>query len=183
MQHFYQNIQGWSDGIPEIYDLMIHLIPGPAHFVEVGAWKGKSAAYMAVAIINSGKEIKFDCVDSWEGSYAQPELLNDPLVLAGTLLGHFKDNMAPVEGHYTAVKGMSVNAAKLYEDNSLDFVFIDASHDYDNVKADIKAWYPKVKSGGYLGGHDYYGEDIRRAVIEVLGPVSDNVFSCYVQKP
>jgi hypothetical protein len=37
----------------------------------------------------------------------------------------------------------------------LDFVFLDAAHDYDNVKADITAWRSKVKSGGYLGGHDY----------------------------
>jgi len=181
MQHFYQNIQGWADGIPEIYDAMIKVAPESAHFVEVGTWKGKSAAYMAVAIINSGKVIKFDCVDSWEGSFNQPELLNDPLVLTGSLLDHFNDNMKPVAGHYTAVKGLSVAAASLYQDKSLDFVFLDAAHDYENIKADINAWLPKVKIGGYLGGHDYYGEDIRRAVLEKFGTVQDNVISWITQ--
>lgn len=37
----------------------------------------------------------------------------------------------------------------------LDFVYIDASHDYDSVVADIQVWWPKVKPGGILGGHDF----------------------------
>ena len=44
---------------------------------------------------------------------------------------------------------------KRYKDSSLDFVFLDASHTYEDVKADIQAWKPKIKKGGYLGGHDF----------------------------
>lgn len=39
--------------------------------------------------------------------------------------------------------------------NGLDFVYIDGDHSYENVEADIVAWYPKVRLGGVLGGHDY----------------------------
>lgn len=50
----------------------------------------------------------------------------------------------------------TVEAAKLYEDGSFDFVFIDADHSYEAVRADIAAWAPKVRVGGWLGGHDYH---------------------------
>jgi predicted O-methyltransferase YrrM len=53
------------------------------------------------------------------------------------------------------IRGLSVEVAKQFEDRSLDFVYIDAQHDYANVKADIAAWEPKVRLGGILSGHDY----------------------------
>ena len=49
----------------------------------------------------------------------------------------------------------SVEGAKKFPVNSLDFVYIDAAHDYANVKADVEAWYPLVKDGGVIGGHDF----------------------------
>jgi predicted O-methyltransferase YrrM len=56
----------------------------------------------------------------------------------------------------TIVKKYSVDAAKDVPDGSLDFVYIDAAHDYDNVKADLEAWTPKVKIGGLVSGDDFY---------------------------
>jgi predicted O-methyltransferase YrrM len=50
----------------------------------------------------------------------------------------------------------SVEASKTFEDKSVDFVFIDAGHTYEEVVEDIKSWLPKVKKGGFIGGHDYY---------------------------
>lgn len=52
----------------------------------------------------------------------------------------------------------SNQAAKLFADDSLDFVYIDANHKYDAVKEDIELWWPKVKSGGMFCGHDYIHE-------------------------
>ena len=49
----------------------------------------------------------------------------------------------------------SVEAAEKVPDRSLDFVFIDARHDYDSVKEDLEAWFPKVRPGGVIAGHDY----------------------------
>lgn len=46
-------------------------------------------------------------------------------------------------------------AANLFNDWSLDFVYIDANHTYEAVVEDISLWYPKIKSGGILAGHDY----------------------------
>jgi len=49
----------------------------------------------------------------------------------------------------------SVDAAKKFNDNTFDFVYIDASHVYKDVMDDCIAWLPKVKPGGVLCGHDY----------------------------
>lgn len=49
----------------------------------------------------------------------------------------------------------SVEAAARIPDASLDFVYIDARHDYDSVREDVLAWLPKVRPGGILAGHDY----------------------------
>ena len=56
---------------PLLYSEMVKRFSSESHFVEIGSWKGMSAAYMAVEIANSDKDIKFDCVDIWamhEGS-------------------------------------------------------------------------------------------------------------------
>ena len=54
----------------------------------------------------------------------------------------------------TIIQGLSTGASKLCR-GDLDFVFIDANHTYDFVRADIEAWYPLIKHGGLLTGHDY----------------------------
>jgi cephalosporin hydroxylase len=119
-----------------------------AHFVEVGVFLGKSLSFLAVEIINSGKNIRLDAVDTFEGS---PE----KEVREKTLYDNFLQNIEPIKDYINVIKSDSVEAAKQYEDNSLDFVYIDASHHYEYVKADILAWLPKIKAGGYIGGHDY----------------------------
>ena len=55
MDHFYQNIHGWFD-FQTLYTKMVEEHSTNSHFVEVGAFYGKSAAYMAVEIANSGKK-------------------------------------------------------------------------------------------------------------------------------
>lgn len=164
MKHFFQSIQGWFN-FDGLYYNAVREFPDNSHFVEVGAWKGKSAAYMAVEILNSGKNIKFDVVDTWAGS---KEHATDPSVTNDTLYDEFIANMKPVEGHYQALRMTSLEAAELYPDNSLDLVLIDASHEYEDVRNDILAWLPKVKPGGILAGDDLPWPGVNRAVKELL---------------
>lgn len=65
----------------------------------------------------------------------------------------------------------STEAAGKVEDGWADFVFIDAAHSYQAVKADLEAWRPKVKAGGWFGGHDYHSAHpgVIRAVDEAFG--------------
>jgi predicted O-methyltransferase YrrM len=170
MEHFYHLTEGedWFT-YPELYKAIVSAAPNKAHFVEVGVWKGRSAAYMAVEIINSKKIIQFDLVDTWEGSVEHQPLQEDVFEI-------FSKNIAPVSSYVNIKRMDSLSAAATYEDKSLDFVFIDAAHDYDNVKADINAWLPKVKQGGYLAGHDYPAwQGVKMAVDEIFG--SENIQS------
>ena len=65
-----------------------------------------------------------------------------------------KVNLAPY--NCEIIKGASMDVVKQFEDESLDFVYIDAAHDYDHVKEDIREWSEKVRKGGIVAGHDYF---------------------------
>jgi len=60
----------------------------------------------------------------------------------------------------------SLEAVLMIPDISLDFVFIDAMHTYEAVKEDIRAWFPKIRSGGIVAGHDYSWDGVKKAVDE-----------------
>lgn len=71
-------------------------------------------------------------------------------------------------GRATLIHAPSVEAANQVPDASQDMVFLDADHRYSSVVADIAAWLPKVKPGGWLAGHDYntpgIGSEVAKAV-------------------
>lgn len=168
MEHFYHLPHMGEDWFtyPTLYSTMVGKFPTGSHFVEVGSWKGKSSAYMAVEIANSGKNIKFDCVDTWQGSEEHTQIEE---IVNGTLYETFINNILPAKDIINPVRMDSSKAASLYEDESLDFVFIDADHSYEGVKRDIIAWMPKVKNGGILSGHDYGWSSVSQAVNDVFG--------------
>ena len=62
------------------------------------------------------------------------------------------------------IKKKSAEAVEFIADNSLDFVYIDGNHSFDSVMEDILLYYPKLKKGGLLSGHDYDLENVKKAV-------------------
>lgn len=79
----------------------------------------------------------------------------------------------------------TVNAANNVGTGEIDFVFIDADHKYKSVLADLKAWAPKVRKGGYITGHDCNHSEVKKAIDEFFGQgcyqtAQDEVW--YVQK-
>ena len=62
-------------------------------------------------------------------------------------------------------------AAALVPDGWADFVFVDAAHSYRAVQMDIRQWLPKVRVGGWFGGHDYHAKfpGVIQAVHEAFG--------------
>ena len=162
MEHFYEDVYGFSQGdIFALYKKMVEKFSSGSHFVEVGTFLGKSAVYMAVEIINSGKNIKFDCIDHWQGS---EEHNNNDEVNLERLYEDFLENIKPVKGIINPIRANSIDASKLYKPNSLDFIFIDASHDTDSVKADVTYWMPRLKEDGVIAGDDINNEGVANAV-------------------
>lgn len=160
--HYFQSVPGWCD-YDDYYATLVAALPSGARVVEVGGWKGQSAACMGIEIANSGKAIRYDVVDTWEGS-DEPIHQADLDVVAGTLYDAFLRHIEPIREYVTPVRMASVEAAATYADASLDAVFLDGAHDTDSVIADCQAWWPKVKPGGVLAGHDANWESVQRGV-------------------
>lgn len=151
-------IEGWM----EPYDLE-WLARHAAHariICEVGCWKGRSTT----ALADNTPGVVF-AVDTWLGS----EEHNPPVQ---GLYEAFEANMEPyiARGKVLEMRTQSVDAARHFATfgERFDMIFIDASHDYDSIRADILAWRPLVASGGLLCGHDAAHPPIARALAELL---------------
>lgn len=173
MEHFCFNKEfgeNWFS-YSQFYSEVVQHFGSGSVFVEVGSWKGKSAAYLGVEIFNSNKDIKFFCVDPWFDFY-KIENLSEEESHYSTLLNHeddflyktFLKNVMPVLGIIIPIRLKSSDAADLFEDNSVDFVFIDGDHSEESVLLDIQKWLPKVRKNGILSGHDFGAPSVRKAV-------------------
>lgn len=169
----YQDIPGWMDFEP-FYNKMVEEAKDGAVFVEVGCWLGRSTCYLAQKIKESGKAIRLIAVDTWQGTPGNENMQAVVKNAGGSILEMFNKNMQEASvGHIVSPLVMPSLAAAAFQGITLaacDFVFIDADHSYEAVKADILAWLPKVKVGGVLAGHDWCNaESVRLAVRETLG--------------
>lgn len=145
--------------------------------IEVGCWKGRST--LALADNTTGRVY---AVDHWRGTPGDPHLkevgrLGGPSGLYDTfrrnLRGRDQVIMRPMDASQAALS---------FAPQSADLVFIDAGHEYLDVKHDIETYRPIVKPGGILCGHDYGSEQHRgvtQAVNELLPDVQRAAFSIW----
>lgn len=137
---------------------------------EVGVWKGDSVCHLASRLPHA----TVYAVDLWENTYRYrhlPKLQSQ----VPTVYESFASNVARWGvKNIKPVQGISWEVADSFEDESFDFVYIDADHSYEAVVKDIRAWLPKVKRGGFLAGHDYDNPKhpgVKTAVDELLGQI------------
>lgn len=141
----------------------------PSRVLEIGTWLGGSAILMANALKSLGLvDSRILCVDTWLGSSEHwldmpglPESFR--LTFDGghpDLFDRFVANVA-ASGHTDLIEPFPIdshNAFIVLETKGLTFdvIYIDASHDYDSVKAEIcKAW-SLLRPNGMLLGDDYW---------------------------
>jgi len=112
---------------------------------EVGVATGKFSAKLCAA----NKNLRLICVDPWQRTKDSP-------ISTDRSNKNFAATQKRLEGLNIEFKKMeSMEAVSAIEDRSLDFVYIDALHDFDSVMRDIIEWSKKVKKGGIVSGHDY----------------------------
>lgn len=122
--------------------------------VEVGVHQAEFASQFLIDW--SGKYFGIDPWSVPTGYEEQAKTLKSSksrerdLSIAGKRLSLFKPNK-----RVELIKSTSTEAAPLFADDSLDFVYIDGDHRYEQVLEDLELWYEKVKPSGMLAGHDY----------------------------
>lgn len=84
-----------------------------------------------------------------------------------------RERLAGYGSRSTIWRMTSVEAAAKVQDHSLDFVYIDARHDYESVKEDVGAWCSKVRPGGIMAGHDYVDGDLPEGEFYVKSAVDE----------
>lgn len=136
--------------------------PEGSCFIEVGTYLGRSLCSLGEVAERSGKTFTIIGIDTCRGSGPEGPRRKDYHGAAaargdGTFAGELHRNVLKC-GYGDAIMLLiadSVSASRLFADASVDWVHLDARHGYEAVKADIQAWLPKVKRGGWLSGDDY----------------------------
>ena len=177
IRHSWEEIDGWFNWRSAQEEAAAQF-PDGARFVEVGTYLGRSLCSLGEVVERSGKRMMIIGIDTCRGSGPEGWRDKDYHAAAvqqggGTFAGALHKNVLDC-GFADRIQLLiadSVTASRLFADASFDWVHLDARHDCASVKADIEAWLPKVKSGGWLSGDDYDEEkwpEVVNAVRESL---------------
>ena len=115
--------------------------------VEVGTLRGKTAAQL----LGIYPRLTLMCVDSWETHALRPLVDESPAEIEAAARAAIR----PYSPRGFIFKDTSLQAAAASPRDRFDFVYLDAGHTAPEVFADMAAWWPTVKPGGLLMGHDY----------------------------
>lgn len=142
----------------DFYDRMASELPNNSRIVEVGSGDGHSALYLAKKLYELNKGFKLYMIDNLAyGGVLQMKTIYENIIKSG--LGEMIE-FIPKD---------SIEASKLFNDEFLNFIFLDSSHEEQETKDSIKAWFPKLVSGFTFAGHDYIGHpEVKKAVDEVV---------------
>ena len=180
--HSYKDVPGWINDAEDVYPEMVNEAQDGDHFVEIGTFLGQSTTYMAELIKKSKKKISFDTIDLY---WLIPHTINNYKDAGhpksfyeyySSIVKEWGLNIADIIKHPMRNIGVDkyVNfitcdeqyAYRLYEDNSIQFLWIDGDHGPNVVYNHLINFWPKLKRGGVIGGDDieYQGvlDDIKR---------------------
>ena len=173
------NDSGWNGNKQFIKDIVREV--KPSTIIEVGTWKGLSAFNMCKVIREENLNTKIYCVDTWLGSI---DFWYNPLSFDQLNL-HLKNGYPQVYYQFLSnviyhqvqdiiipVPAVSTTGAKILKKINVEaeLIYIDGSHETEDVYNDIKAYMPLLKAGGTMFGDDFGGhESVRKAVYQYSG--------------
>jgi hypothetical protein len=151
--------------------LRTEMVEPPYRAAEIGVCKGENLEGMA---FDPARVAELVLVDRWgdpsQTYVASKDKLAKRVASEGeSWMQEARQRALPLGDKATFLRMDSGEAAKQFSDGHFDIVFLDADHSYEGCASDIQAWAPKVKSGGWLGGHDFIGRPtwgVQKAVTE-----------------
>lgn len=176
----WKDVAGWNETyLLGFYERIIQVLRDDAIFVEMGTYAGQSAIFAGELIQKSNKKINFITLDNGFGSGEEDQQKYIKESCGGiTLAGKVAENIynAGLSNHIVQMNCSSEMASKIFPDNYIDIVFIDGSHDSNSVQRDIELWYPKVRVGGIISGHDYCRTSVSDVVNKILAQNNLTIF-------
>jgi hypothetical protein len=173
----WHDIDGWFTW-RSAQEEAVKYFPEGSRFVEVGTFLGRSICSLGEVVKQSGKNISVIGIDNCRGSGPEGCRGKDYHGYAvknggGNFAAALKKNVLDcgLGDTITLIISDSVSASELFAGASLEWVHLDARHDYASVKADIESWLPKIKMGGWLSGDDYDEQkwpEVVKAVNDIL---------------
>ncbi len=173
----FMDIEGWFSQADALFVSNILKNIRDSIVVELGIMYGRSTAVMMPIALNNNNE--YYAIDNFFGGIdASTEASKIQRIEGPKVMNKFVSNMKNLginRSDYKLFKTDSASAAIYLVDNSVGFCFIDADHAYESVKKDIETWWPKIRIGGYLAGHDFQNNDVSRAVTEFAASNNLNI--------
>ena len=165
-----------DDSFVSVKDLvpLIKAIKNPQG-IEIGLSSGASAFWLLSRI----HDLTLTSVDpyvpyeDWNGTRLTEQTNFNDLTTA-------RFRLAPYMNRFNHFHTTSDIAANFFRNNAYDFIFIDGLHTYDQVLADCRNYWPKIKNGGIFAGHDYRAiEDVKRAVDDFAAEINAGIHVSY----
>lgn len=122
----------------------------------VGAELGVQNGFFSDLLLYTAHSItRYYLVDTWEQRSNYSDAANVGNEAQKAIYRKTQVRLAPYGNRCVFLRNFTTEAAKQVQDSSVDFIYVDARHDYCGVMEDLEAWWPKLKTGGIICGDDY----------------------------
>mgnify|MGYP003657757801 CR=1 FL=1 len=135
--------------------------------IEIGVHYGEHAAAMNEAL----RPTELYLIDAWglcpgsrDSTESQEYWIKHKKMVEGMTRAH---------SHMKMIHSLAEDAVSSFDDESADFIYLDATHTYEMVATELRDWWPKVKNGAIIAGDDYCDEYKPNDAIGVVRAVTE----------